>query len=230
MHVELLNASQAAIARVNLQPKEEMFAHHGSLIAMSEGMKVQTLLRRGSETSKNTNLNKLSKLLRPKVLCLDSYRASKEGGEVFLAPALMGNIACYQLNQYKLIVRHSSYLASGHDLEIFMGYRSPVQMERSLWLNLVGKGDVLISSFGGIDEVMVDGKYTINFDHVVAFESTLKFQEFTGLKAWPRLLVPRQELLYEFHGTGRLFYQTHRPFDYAQRIGQEIKPDNFKLR
>ncbi|MEB3161009.1 MAG: TIGR00266 family protein [Synechocystis sp.] len=225
MQIKLINSPQTAIAHVTLEPKEELFAQNGSLVAMTAGMTVQSLMRRSSEGGKqNTN-----KRFQAKTLFLNHYHSGEEGGELYLAPPLVGNLGHYQLNSHKLIIRQSAYLASSEKIEIFMGYRSPVNNETNTWLSLVGKGDVIMGSFGEIYDVEVDGTYTINCDHLMAFENTLKFQEVKEQKPWPKFLVPDQEIFYQFRGTGKLLCQTHRPFAFAQQIGKQLKPHNFRL-
>ncbi len=222
MQVDLIHTTYTAIAKVGLESREELFAQHGSLIAMNDNIKVQTLMRRSSEGSSG-NGKSTSKMTGSHVLCLNNYEAESDGGEIYLAPALTGNIICYQLTQSKLIIRQSAYLASGGNIEIFMGYRSPVKHDRTTWLSLVGDGNVLMSSLGGIYNVDIDGTHLINCDHIIAFENTLKVKLFSKLKSWQKMLMPRQEIFYEFTGKGRLFFQTHRPAALAQKIGQQLK-------
>ena len=49
MQVKLTNSPQMAIAQINLEPNEELFAQNGSLVAMTAGIEVQSLMRRSSE-------------------------------------------------------------------------------------------------------------------------------------------------------------------------------------
>ncbi|MEB3227014.1 MAG: TIGR00266 family protein [Synechocystis sp.] len=225
MQVKLINAPHTAIAQVNLDPKEECFAQNGSLVAMTTGIDVQSLLRRSSEGGKQGP----HKRGQAKTLYLNNYQSGEEGGELYLAPALIGNLGYYQLESHKLIIRQSAYLASSEKIEIFMGYRSPVKNESVTWLSLVGKGQVVMSGFGNIYEVPVDGSYTINCDHLIAFENSLKFKVVTPQNPWPKFLIPDQETFYQFRGSGKLLCQTHRPFGFAQQIGKQLKPHNFRL-
>lgn len=225
MQVKLTNSPQMAIAHITLEPDEELFAQNGSLVTMTAGMNVRSLMRRSSEGGKHNS----NKRFQAKTLFLNNYHSGEDGGEVYLAPALIGNLGYYQLNSHKLIIRQSAYLASSGKIEIFMGYRSPLKNETNTWLSLVGKGDVIMSGFGGIYDIKVDGKYTINCDHLIAFENTLKFQAVNNQPSWQKLLFPNQEILYEFRGTGRILCQTHRPFAFAQKIGQQLKPHNFRF-
>ena len=226
MNIKLLNSPQTAIARVLLEANEELAAQHGSLMAMSPDITVQSSVRRtsdgaGKQTSRGNQV---------KTMFLNNYRTGENGGEIYLAPALVGNLGHYQLSGRKLIVRQSSYLASDGKVDIFMGYKSAAQKEPYSWLSLVGVGDVLISSFGAMYSLEVNGKQIVNSDHVVAFDNSLKVKQYQELRPWPKRLVPNQEILYEFSGTGTIFCQTHGPRGFAREVGRQLKPENCNLR
>ncbi len=225
MNIELLNSPQTAIAKISLEAGEELAAQHGSLIALSPDMAVQTSVRRAGDGG----AKQASRGGKTRTMFLNNYQAGENGGEIYLAPALVGKLGHYQLGGHKLIVRQSSYLASDGEIDIFMGYKSTVKNSDYSWLSLVGKGDILVSAFGAIYSIEVDGKQIVNSDHVMAFDNSLKFKEYQSQRPWPKRLVPIQEALYEFSGTGTIFCQTNAPHGFAQEIGQQLKPENFKL-
>ncbi|AIE76021.1 MULTISPECIES: AIM24 family protein [unclassified Synechocystis] len=226
MNIELLNSPQTAIAKVILEANEELVAQNGSLIAMSPDMTVQSSVRRSGDGGGKQS----SRGAQAKTIFLNNYRAGENGGAIYLAPALVGKLGHYQLEGRKLIVRQSSYLASASQVDIFMGYKSTVKKEPYSWLSLVGTGDILISAFGAMYTLEVDGKQIVNSDHVVAFDNSLKVKQYEELRPWPRRLVPIQEILYEFSGTGAIICQSHGPQGLAQEVGRQLKPENFKLR
>jgi uncharacterized protein (AIM24 family) len=126
-------------------------------------------------------------------------------------------------------VRQSSYLASSGKIDIFMGYKSAIKNSSYSWLSLVGKGDILVSAFGAIYSLDVNNKKIVNSDYVVAFDNSLKLKEHKGQRKWSKQLVPIQEVFYEFSGTGTILCQSHGPHGFAQEIGRQLKPENFKL-
>ena len=225
MNIELLNSPQTAIAKITLEAHEELAAQNGSLMAMGPDVVVQTSVRRTSDGGGR----QLSRGVQARTMFLNNYQAGENGGEIYLAPALIGNLGHYQLGGHKLIVRQSSYLASSGKIDIFMGYKSTVKNSSYSWLSLVGQGDILVSAFGAIYSLTVDNKQIINSDHVVAFDNSLKLKEYKSQKKWSKRLVPIQEVLYEFSGTGTILCQSHGPHGFAQEIGRQLKPENFKL-
>jgi uncharacterized protein (TIGR00266 family) len=226
MEINVLHQPEMAVAHLLLEGNEEVLAQAGSLIAMKGNFQTQTLLRRGSEVAK---LPKTS-AAQIKSLFLNSFKADDQGGALWLAPPLVGNLETYRLSQYKLIIRHSSYLASSGSIEIFVGFqsfKSQMKAEKSTWLSLFGDGLVLMSALGGLYEITVDHSYRINLDHVVAFENSLRAKILQRQKSWLLPFAAGQEILCEFKGEGKLFCQTHRPKALAKTLGP--RSAHFKL-
>ena len=225
MNIELLNSPQTAIAKITLEAHEELVAQNGSLMAMGADIAVQTSMRRTSDGGGR----QLNRGLQARTMFLNNYQAGENGGEIYLAPALIGNLGHYQLGGHKLIVRQSSYLASSEKVDIFMGYKSTVKNSFYSWLSLVGQGDILVSAFGAIYSLDVNSKQIMNSDYVVAFDNSLKLKEHKGQRQWSKRLVPIQKKMYEFSGTGTKLCQSHGPHGFAQEIGRQLRPENFKL-
>ncbi|MEB3174037.1 MAG: TIGR00266 family protein [Cyanobacteriota bacterium] len=222
MRVELLSNQSQTIAQAQLEPQEELIAQAGALLALQGDFKINTFMRRGRESGKGKMFQAPSKSL-----FLQSFKAGEEGGTLYLAPALVGNLAQYQMSKYKFIVRHSSYLACDGKIELFVGFESfkaKAGTENSTWLSLVGDGAVLVSGLGGIYPVEVAGDYTISLEHIVAFENTLK------TKVLPKnQLANGAGVFCQFKGEGLLYCQTHRPKAMARRLEHGALPENFKL-
>ncbi len=219
MDIKFLHQPETAIAHIVLENKEEIVAQAGALIAMKGDLDVQTLVRRGGAP-----VNKKSDSTQIKSLFVQSFKANETGVELYLAPPLVGNLTYYNLSQYKLIMRHSSYLASSGGIDIFVGFqplKSSKTVDKSTWLSLFGDGLIIISAFGGLYEVDVDGSYCVNFEHIVAFENSLKVKILPKQKSWLGPLLPLQETFYEFKGQGKVFCQTHRPRDLIKLLSAE---------
>ncbi|MFN5515899.1 MAG: TIGR00266 family protein [Cyanobacteriota bacterium] len=222
MRVELLSNQSQTIAQAQLDSKEELMIQAGALIALQGDFKINTFMRRGRESAKRKVFQAPSKSL-----FLQSFKAGEEGGVLYLAPALIGRLAQYQMSKYKFIVRHSSYLACDGKIELFVGFESfkaKPGAENSTWLSLVGDGAVVVSGLGGVYPVEVSGEYTVNMEHIVAFENTLKTK-----------ILPKNQLadgagvFCQFKGEGLLYCQTHRPKAMARRLEHGALPENFKL-
>ena len=170
MNVEILHQPDSAIARVTLESGEELVAEAGCMVAMSGYINASTTLRQGKGGG---ILGGLKRLVAGESLFLSVFRSPKAGGEVFLAPKFMGDILLYQVTGLGLVVQSTSYLASENNVDIelgFQGLKSIFSGESVFWLNVTGNGGVILSSFGAIYEIDVDGEYIVDTGHIVAFE------------------------------------------------------------
>lgn len=223
MQVDFLHQPEMAVAHLVLDPNEEVLAQAGSLIAMTENLQTQTFLRRGGDVIKGAKTS----AAQIKSLFLNSFKADDRGGELLLAPPLLGNLDCYSLSQYKLIIRHSSYLASSGTIEIFVnfqGFKAQTKADTSTWLSLVGNGMVLISALGALYEITIDHSYLVNLEHVVAFENSLRAKIQPRPKRGLLSFASEQEIFCEFKGEGKLFCQSHRPQALAKTLSLGLKP------
>jgi uncharacterized protein (TIGR00266 family) len=225
MKVEILNQPNTAIAHIQLAIDEEIVAQAGSVIIMSDQLKINTMMQRGSEKIADNKKNNTKNISKEKFLFLNSFKAKETEGEIYLAPPLIGEIFVHTMSKYKLIVRINTYLASSAKIEIFSGFdkfKSLFSNESNSWLSLVGEGTVLISAFGRVTEVDVDGEYIINLENVIAFENSLNFKLIPSQSIWFQSLVSQKESLCHFKGKGKVICQTHRTKAFTQMLRSEL--------
>ena len=89
----------------------------------------------------------------------------------------------YNLDNESLIVQGGSFMACEKDVEIdlgWQGFKSILSGESVFWLNMNGRRQVLLNSFGAIYPVEVDGEYIVDSGHIVAFNETLDIQDYQG--------------------------------------------------
>ncbi|MCT7955855.1 TIGR00266 family protein [Laspinema palackyanum] len=225
MKVNILHQPDCAIAHLILKPGEDILAEAGSMIAMNGNMQVSTTLRQGKGGG---IFGGLKRTLAGESLFLSVFRAPSTGGEIFLAPKMLGDICHYQLQEVGLIVQATSYLACTSQVILNLGvpgFQSFFSGESFFWLDMSGRGDLLLSSFGAIYEVWVEGDYIVDTGHIVAFEKTLTF-EITKPPGsnWVSAWLSGEGLVCRFKGRGRLFCQTHNPQAFGQLIGSQLSP------
>lgn len=225
MKVEILNQPNTAIAHIQLEIDEEIVAQAGSVMIMSNQLKINTIMQRGSEKIADNKKNNAKNTSKEKFLFLNSFKAKETEGEIYLAPPLIGEIFVHTMSKYKLIVRINSYLASSSKIEIFSGFdkfKSLFSNESNSWLSLVGEGTVLISAFGRVTEVDVEGEYIINLENVIAFENSLNFKLIPSQSIWFQSLIGNKENLCHFNGKGKVICQTHRTKAFTQMLRSEL--------
>jgi uncharacterized protein (TIGR00266 family) len=79
--------------------------------------------------------------------------------------------------------------------------------EAVIMLKCTGSGDLWLSSYGAIHEVDVEGSYTVDTSHIVAFEDTVDFTiGKTG--SMKSLFLSKEGLVCKFTGHGKVWIQT----------------------
>ncbi|MGF1489836.1 MAG: TIGR00266 family protein [Prochloraceae cyanobacterium] len=224
MDIEILHQPDSAIAKVSLDPGEEVVAQAGAMVAMSGDMETDTTLRKGKGGG---IMGGLKRMLAGESLFLSLFRPKDRPAEVLLAPKLMGDIIIYEIETQELVVQASSYLAcaSGVDIELgFTGFKSVFSGESIFWLVISGSGPVILTSFGGIYEIFVDGEYIVDTGHIVAFEKSLDYQITKPGSSWLGAFLGGEGLVCKFVGRGKLYCQTHSPAAFGQLIGPLLPP------
>lgn len=222
MNIEILHQPESAIAKVQMTAQEELVAEAGAMVAMSSSMQASTTLRKGKGGG---ILGGLKRVLGGESLFLSVFRTGTESGEIFLAPKLLGDILPYTLKGQALIVQSTGYLAStpGVDIEVgFQGFKSLFSGESLFWLEISGQGLVLLSSFGAIYDIDVDGEYIVDTGHVVAFEKSLTFSIGKANQGWLGAIFGGEGLVCRFKGRGKIYCQTQNPGAFGSMIGSQL--------
>lgn len=224
MKVDITHQPDSAIAKIEMAPREELITEAGAMVAMSAYMNVSTTLRRGKGGG---IMGGLKRMLAGESLFLSVFRTGDSNGEIYLAPKLMGDILPYQLQGTELVVQSTGYMAStpGVDIDLgFQGFKTLFSGESIFWLSVSGTGLVLISSFGGIYEVTVDGEYIVDTGHIVAFEKTLDFTISKPGTSWIGAFLGGEGLVCRFKGRGKVYCQTHNPGAFGTHVGSRLPP------
>ncbi len=222
MNIEILHQPDSAIARVTLESGEELVAEAGCMIAMSGYINASTTLRQGKGGG---ILGGLKRLVAGESLFLSVFRSPKSGGEVFLAPKFMCDILLYQVTAIGLVVQSTSYLASENNVDIelgFQGLKSIFSGESVFWLNVTGNGGVILSSFGAIYEIDVDGEYIVDTGHIVAFEKSLNFEITKPGSSWLGAFLGGEGLVCRFKGQGKIYCQSHNAGAFGSVVGSKL--------
>ncbi|MBW4664352.1 MAG: TIGR00266 family protein [Chroococcus sp. CMT-3BRIN-NPC107] len=224
MNVEILQQPDSAIAKVTLESGEELVAEAGCMIAMSGYINASTTLRQGKGGG---ILGGLKRLVAGESLFLSVFRSPKSGGEVFLAPKFMGDILLYKVLGMGLVVQSTSYLASESNVDIdlgFQGLKSVFSGESVFWLNITGNGYVILSSFGAIYEIDIDGEYIVDTGHIVAFEKNLTFEITKAGSSWVGAFLGGEGLVCRFKGHGKIYCQSHNAGAFGSTVGSKLPP------
>lgn len=224
MKLDILHQPDSSIAKITMSPREELIAEAGTMVAMSGHMQVNTTLRQGKGGGV---FGGLKRMLGGESLFLSVFRSGERAAEIYLAPKLIGDLVPYMLKGTDLVIQSASYLASTGRVDVdlgFQGFKSVFSGESIFWLTASGQGMILLSSFGGIYEVEVDGEYIVDTGNIVAFEKTLDFSITKPGSSWIGAFLGGEGLVCRFKGKGKLFCQTHSPRHFGSLIGGQLPP------
>ncbi|MEO1620814.1 MAG: TIGR00266 family protein [Cyanobacteria bacterium J06632_3] len=224
MKLELLHQPDSAIAKVMMEPQEELLAEAGAMVAMSSHISVNTTLRKGKGGGV---LGGLKRMLAGESLFLSTFRSGPNAAEIYLSPTLMGDILPYTMQGTELVIQSTSYLASTPGVQIdlgFTGFKSLFSGESLFWLTANGSGLILLNAFGAVYDVDVDGEYVVDTGHIVAFERTLDYSISKANKSWAGAFFGGEGFVCQFRGKGKVFCQTHNPGAFGRLVGGKLPP------
>lgn len=224
MNIEIVTRPGASAAKITLAPEETLTSEAGSMIAVNNGVSVTTTTRKKS----SGGIFKAAKrLLAGESFFLNHYTGLHEGGEVFLASNLPGDMTTLDLKGQNFVVQSGSFVACAEAVDIdlgWQGFKSILSGESVFWLKLSGAGQTIVSAFGAIYSMDVDGEYIVDSGHIVAFEESLDFTITKAGSSWLHSILGGEGLVCKFHGRGRVWMQSHNPSAFGKHLGPKLKP------
>lgn len=225
MKSEILLKPGCSVAKVTLENGESITSEGGAMIAISDGFGIETTTRKKNGTG--GIMRGIKRMLSGESFFLNHYTAPAQGGEIFLAPTLHGDIEEFELNGNAIIVQAGSYLASQGSINAdynWQGLKSVFSGEGLFWLNVNGYGKVLINAYGHMYKVEVDGEYIVDTGHIVAFDSSLSFSISKAGQSWMSSFLGGEGFVCRFKGKGMLWCQSHNPNSFGATLGPKLKP------
>ncbi len=218
MQISIEHRPAYALAICRLDTDEQMKAESGAMLSMSSNV--------GIQSSSGGVMKGLKRaLLGGESFFQNTFTAEHAPGEVTFAPTLPGDIVHLPLNG-EVVVQGTSYLASSPGIDVntrFKGFKGLFSGEGVFMLKVAGKGDLLLSAFGAIHEVEVDGEYVVDTGHIVAFESSLDFK-IARVGGWAATFFSGEGLVCRYQGKGKLWLQTRHPHEFGSLIGPKLPP------
>lgn len=224
MKVELINRPGNTAAKITLQAGETCTAEAGAMIAMSGHMNITTTThKKGS----GGVLKAAKRLLSGESFFLNHFDPAGKAGDLWLGSSLAGDMLTLDLDNENLIVQSGSFLACEDSIDIDMGwqgFKSLLSGESMLWLNLKGRGKIVLSSFGAIYPIEVDGEYIVDSGHIVAFNETLNFSITKAGGSWLQSFLGGEGLVCKFKGKGTVWCQSHNPKSFGLSLSPSLRP------
>ena len=226
MKFEIHHRPSYALAVVDLEVGETVVAEGGALVSRDASISMET--RAGAEKGggiRKALVSGLKRMVAGESFFQNRFTASAPGHVTF-APTHVGDIAVYELAAADdLYLQSTAFLCSADGIKVdtkWGGAKTFFGGEGLIMLKATGQGPIAFNAFGGIKVVDVDGTFTVDTGHIVAFESSLTFsvKRFGG--GWKQFIFGGEGLVCTFSGTGRLWLQTRNPQEFGKTIGPKL--------
>lgn len=206
MQVQIDDRPSYAIAKVTLDPGEEIVAEGGAMVAMTEGFELETKARGGF-------LKSIARAtLGGESFFMNTFKAPANGGTVRMAPALPGDMRVMEMAGDHLMVQSGGFIASSPSLEVetkWSGAKTFFASEGLIMLRVSGSGTLIIAAYGAIEEVELGPgeKFTVDTGHLVTFTEGIGF-DIRKVGGWKSTLFSGEGLVVDLTGPGKLTLQT----------------------
>ncbi len=207
MEYRIMCRPSYSLLELRLRDGEDVLAEAGAMVYM-KNVELKTEVRGGIFGGLKRAL------LGGESFFINRYIARGEG-LLGLAPKYNGDIVHIPVRG-KLFAQSGAFLASTPNIEIdtkWGGGRTFFAGEGLFLLKLEGEGDVFLASFGGVEELKVDGRLIVDTGHIVAFEEGLDF-DVRGVGGLKTTLLSGEGLVAEFRGQGKVWIQTRSIGEY----------------
>jgi uncharacterized protein (TIGR00266 family) len=205
MEYKISNGPVFTTLTVQMARGEKLKAEAGAMISMSPCIELQ------AKASGKGLLGTLAAAVGGESLFGSLFTAS-EAGELVLAPGVPGDIIHLQLRGETVLAQGGAYLAGSENLELStQGSLKAMLSGEGLFLSKIsGSGELFLNSYGAVytKELRSGESYVVDCGHIVAFESTVRYQLKTAAKGLFSTLASGEGLVAEYSGPGKLWIQT----------------------
>ncbi len=196
---------------VRLQTGQTLKVEASAMATMDTNLRMKTKMRGG-----------LGRFLTGESLFINEFTAQNGPGEIGIAPGSPGDMDHVSLNEGEVIfLQNTAYVASSPSVTLETKWQGLVKglfSGESLFLvKCTGPGDLWFNTFGGMIAIDVDGSYTVDTGHIVAFSSSLDYRV-GRIGGYKSLFFSGEGLVCHFSGTGRLWIQTRKIGAFARWV------------
>jgi uncharacterized protein (TIGR00266 family) len=211
MDVSIRHSPSFAAARVTLDPREEIRAESGAMMATSAGVGIT------SSTQGGVMKGLKRSFLGGESLFVTTFTAPANGGWVDVAHHLPGDVITTSVTPDRpLSITRGCWLASASTVELdakWGGFKNLFGGEGGFLVRAAGSGTVLLACYGAIDTIQLDAGETVTIDtgHVVAFDPSVNSQLRKVATGVIQTLKSGEGFVFDFTGPGWIMTQTRNP-------------------
>lgn len=211
-----------SLAKVSLAPGESVVAESGAMVGMSTNVQMQTQASGGL-------LGGLKRMFGGESFFRNTFTAQGGPGEVLFAQALCGDMTALQMTPHGYFIQNSAYIASTPDVQMETqtgGFRGFFSGAGIFILKATSQqpGQVLVGSFGGIQELQCQDNMVIDTGHLVAWDATLTYSVGKSGAGWIASWLSGEGLVCHFSGQGRIWIQSRNAGEYGKTVGAMLPP------
>ena len=222
MDVSIRHSPSFAAARVTLDPREEIRAESGAMMATSPGVGIT------SSTQGGVMKGLKRSFLGGESLFVSTFTAPATGGWVDVAHHLPGDVITTSVSPERpLSITRGCWLASASSVELdtkWGGFKNLFGGEGGFLVRAAGTGTVLLACYGAIDTIQLGAGESITIDtgHVVAFDPSVTSQIRKVAGGVIQTLKSGEGFVFDFAGPGRVMIQTRNPRALVEWLTQEL--------
>lgn len=223
MNIEILEKGAFGSALVHLDAGESFVSESGAMYRTSSNVDIDVTTQ--PKGGGGGLLAGVKRLIGGEHFFFSTYR-SNDGrpSEIGLSPTLQGEVKIIELDgSTSWLCAGGSYMGSHPDLDLdlqFQGLKGFLTGESLFFMQVQGKGPLLVNAYGQIDEVDIDGELIIDTGHVVAFEQTLQYTLTKTGDSWISSFLAGEGIVLHFKGYGKAYVQSHNPKEFGGRLGR----------
>ena len=209
MKYDIVSAPSYSLVELSLNSGVSVIVEPGAMAWMDPSIKPKTEMKGGFFAG-------ITRKFAGESFFLNTYTAEGGSGAIGIAPGYSGDIIVKELNNETLYMERGAYLCHVGNIETSATWEgfTGAFAEGMLGLRVSGTGLLFFGSYGDVQEVDVDGSYTVDNGYAVAWEQTLDYSiGRTGRSI--RDFFFGDQLICRYHGNGKLWIQTRSPRNLA---------------
>ena len=209
MKYNIVSAPSYSLIEMNLREGESVIVEPGSMAWMDTTIKPKTEMKGGFFAG-------IKRRFAGESFFLNTYTAEGGSGNMGIAPGYSGDIIVRELNNETLYMERGAYLCHVGNIETSATWEgfSGMFAEGMFGLRVSGTGLLFFGSYGDVQEVEVDGSYTVDNGYAVAWEENLDYSIGRSGRSIRSFLFGDQ-LICRYQGNGKLWIQTRSPRNLA---------------
>ncbi len=206
MRFDIAHQPSYAITSAHLDPGESIQTEGGAMVSMDTGITIETKAKGGILKSLGRSV------FGGESFFLNTYRTDS-GGTIRLAPSLPGDMMVLDITPERPIkLQSGGYVASTEGVQVdtkWSGAKTFFASEGAIMLRISGHGQLVLASFGALDEwTLGPGEtYTVDTGHLVSMTDDIGFK-IRKVGNWKSTLFSGEGLVVDLTGPGTFTTQS----------------------